>query len=109
MTAGTGNLLAGLPARLPDELFETLAAGGGVSVERIVSTGQATPPGEWLCQDRHEWVALLAGAAGLRLEAEAAARRLAPGDWLLIPAGTRHRVEWTAADQATVWLAVHYR
>lgn len=109
MTAKGGNLFAGLPGRLPDEVFETLAEGSDVTVERIVSTGQATPDGEWLAEDRHEWVALLQGAAGLRFEAEPAERRLGPGDWLLIPAGIRHRVEWTAADPATVWLAVHYR
>ena len=109
MTEKAGNLFAGLPGRLPEEAFETLAGTGGITVERIVSTGQATPAGEWLIQDRHEWVALLAGAAGLLFEGEAAPRPLAPGDWLTIPAGTRHRVEWTAADGPTVWLAVHYR
>ena len=30
---------------------------------------------------------------------------LQPGDWLLIPAGCRHRVAETGPD--TVWLAVH--
>jgi cupin 2 domain-containing protein len=102
------NLFADLPGRLPDELFETLAEGGAVTIERIVSTGQATPAGQWLVGTRHEWVALLAGAARLTFEGEAAPRRLAPGDWLLIPAATRHRVDWTAADPPTVWLAVHY-
>ena len=50
---------------------------------------------------------LLAGAATLRLDGESEARRLAPGDHLLIPAHLRHRVEWTSPDEATVWLAVH--
>ena len=79
----------------------------GARVERIVSTGQATPPGEWYDQDGDEWVVLLSGAAGLLFEGEAAARPLEPGDWVLIPAHARHRVEWTAADEPTVWLAVH--
>ena len=52
---------------------------------------------------------LLSGAARLRLAEEAEARRLAPGDWVDIPAHCRHRVEWTDPDQPTVWLAVHYR
>lgn len=30
---------------------------------------------------------------------------LTPGDWLLIPAGRRHRVAATGPD--TVWLAIH--
>ena len=76
-------------------------------IERIVSTGQATPPGEWLDQQDDEWVALLAGRAGLRIEGEADVRVLAPGDWVLLRARQRHRVEWTEAGEPTVWLAVH--
>jgi cupin 2 domain-containing protein len=53
-------------------------------------------------------VALLTGSAGLVIAGEAEPRRLAPGDWLLIPAGLRHRVEWTDPDRPTVWLALHY-
>ena len=52
---------------------------------------------------------LLSGAARLHFAEEAEARRLAPGDWVDIPAHCRHRVEWTDPDQPTVWLAVHYR
>jgi len=32
---------------------------------------------------------------------------LRPGDFVNIPAHTRHRVEWTTPDEPTVWLAVH--
>jgi len=80
----------------------------GVRLVRIVSTGQASPEGEWYDQPDWEWVALLKGAAGLRIEGEAEVRALAPGDFVHIPAHTRHRVEWTAADEPTVWLALHY-
>jgi cupin 2 domain-containing protein len=104
----TGNLYRNLPASRPEELFEVLAESPDVTVERIVSTGQATPAGEWLCQERHEWVVLLRGRAGLTFENGKAPRELEPGDYLLIPGGTRHRVDWTADDQPTVWLAVHF-
>ncbi|MOA52368.1 hypothetical protein D3C78_1756590 [compost metagenome] len=50
---------------------------------------------------------LLSGSAVLRLEPQADAIRLVPGDHLLIPRGVRHRVEATAAEEPTVWLAVH--
>ncbi|MOA48831.1 Cupin domain protein [compost metagenome] len=50
---------------------------------------------------------LLSGSAVLRLEPQAEAVALRPGDHLLIPAGVRHRVEATAAGEPTVWLAVH--
>lgn len=96
-------------ASVPEELTTVLAAGQGVRVERIVSTGQSSPPDFWYDQDRHEWVAVLAGSAVLRFEDETEGRRLMPGDWVLIPAHRRHRVEATAADRPTVWLAVFFR
>lgn len=33
--------------------------------------------------------------------------RLVPGDYIFLPAHTRHRINWTAPGKATVWLAVH--
>ena len=105
-----GNLFAGIDEEKRDEeLLTTLAERPGGRIERIVSTGQASPPGFWYDQDWGEWVVLLTGAARLRLAEEAEARRLAPGDWVDIPAHCRHRVEWTDPDRPTVWLAVHYR
>lgn len=80
----------------------------GARLERIVSRGQATPDGEWYDQDANEWVVLLRGAAALRFEDEPEPRVLGPGDWLDIPAHRRHRVEWTAPDEPTIWLALHY-
>ena len=104
----SGRLFADLPESGDHERFETLLEGGPFRLLRIVSTGQATPPGDSYDQAEDEWVVLLQGAAGLRLAGETQPRRLAPGDWLLLPAGCRHRVEWTAADGPTVWLALHH-
>jgi cupin 2 domain-containing protein len=87
------------------ERFENLLTRPGVRIERIVSSGQSTPPGEWMDQAWDEWVLLVAGRAGLTLEGEAPAI-LEPGDHLLIPAHRRHRVDWT--ETPTVWLAVHF-
>jgi cupin 2 domain-containing protein len=96
-----------LPRELPqDELFERLAGGGDVLVERIVSAGQATPSGEWLEQERDEWVALLQGHAELSF-ADGSRVALGPGDALLIASRTRHRVEHTSDDPPCIWLAVH--
>ena len=61
-----------------------LLAGGAFRLERIVSTGQSSPPGFWYDQEDGEWVALLSGAAELQFEDEGEPRRLAPGDWLHI-------------------------
>lgn len=85
-----------------------LAQSAAARLERIVSVGHATPPGEWYDQDTNEWVVVLRGAAILRFEDEPAPRRLAPGDWLDIPAHRRHRVEWTEPGEPTIWLALHY-
>lgn len=105
-----GNVLADLDAlQGPDERFDQLLAAGSVRVERIVSTGQASPPGFWYDQDEDEWVVLLAGAAELHFEDEPAPRRLQAGDWIDIPAHRLHRVAWTDPDRPTVWLAIHYR
>ena len=105
----SGNLLADLPVRLPAEQIFTLAECPGVKIERIVSTGQASPPGFWYDQDEPEWVFLIAGSAGLLIEGESFPRVVGPGDFVEIPAHVRHRVEWTDAGKATVWLAVHFK
>ena len=108
MTPASGNLFAALAADAAEERFTTLLQAEGFLLERIVSTGQASPPGFWYDQDRAEWVLLLRGSAGLEFEGEPTPRMLRPGDWVHIPAHARHRVAWTDPDQPTVWLALHY-
>jgi len=101
-----GSLFDATGACADRETVDLLLERPGARIERIVSTGQATPPGQWYDQSGDEWVALLAGRATLRLEVGALVE-LAPGDWLLIPAHVRHRVESTSVDPPCVWLAVH--
>lgn len=101
------NLWAELPRDAGAEVFTELARGPGVLIERIVSTGQASPPGFWYDQAWDEWVLVLAGEAVLGFES-GPSRRLRAGDCLTIPAGCRHRVEWTDPAGPTVWLAVHH-
>jgi len=102
------NLFTPLAASHGNEVLETLAETGSFRLERIVSTGQSTPPGEWYDQDRDEWVALLTGSATLRFQEPDEVVPLAPGDWLLIPAHRRHRVEQTALDSESIWIALHF-
>ena len=101
------NLFADLTSHLPDEMFTTLLDAGTVRIERIVSLGQASPDGFWYDQSQHEWVLVLKGAARLRVESDTVDLR--PGDFVNIPAHTKHRIEWTMPDEPTVWLAVFYR
>jgi len=101
------NLFGDIPDHLPEELFQTLARSEAVHIERIVSRGHATAPGEWYDQERREFVLLLQGGARLEF-ADGREVNLAPGDWLDVPAHDRHRVTWTDPGQDTIWLAVHY-
>jgi cupin 2 domain-containing protein len=103
----SGNLFANVATNLSEEEIMILAELPGARIERIVSTGKASPPGFWYDQDRPEWVVLLAGSAGLLIEGEDAPRVLRPGGYVEIPQHVRHRVEWTDADPPTVWLAIH--
>lgn len=100
------NIYEDVPREGPDERVDALLARPGLRIERIVSTGQASPPGFWYDQPQDEWVVVLKGRAGLVVEGEAE-RVLAPGDFVFLPAHRRHRVAWTAVDEPTVWLAVH--
>lgn len=101
------NLLEKLPAAKRAEHFTDLLTRPGVRIERIVSRGQATPDNEPMAQNWDEWVLLLEGAAGIRIE-DSVVVELDPGDHLLIGKGQKHWVAWTATDRPTVWLAIHF-
>jgi hypothetical protein len=101
-----GNLLTRLPAATRAEAFSELLARPGIRIERIVSRGQATPEDAPMVQAQDEWVLLLEGAAGLRIE-DSNEVTLHAGDHVWIAAGEKHWVTWTARDRPTVWLAVH--
>lgn len=103
------NLYSGLPKTLPDELIETLVQNEQVRLEKIVSTGHASPDGFWYDQEESEWVMVLKGAAGLQFEGEEQIVSLQPGDHLLIPAHRKHRVAWTSLDEPTLWLALFFQ
>lgn len=102
------NLFTALPPlHATEEQFIDLLKAPGLRVERIVSTGQASPPGFWHDQVEDEWVVLMAGEALLRFADEPEPHRLRPGDHLDIAAGRRHRVDWTKPGEYTIWLAIH--
>jgi cupin 2 domain-containing protein len=105
----SGNVFAGIPETLAAEQLTALLTTPNVRIERIVSRGQASPPGFWYDQPQAEWVIVLAGSAAIAFDGEVSPRTLKSGDHLHIPAHTRHRVEWTDAGEPTVWLAVHYQ
>ncbi|OPY13410.1 MAG: Cupin domain protein [Syntrophus sp. PtaU1.Bin005] len=102
------NLFEGVPDSLAEEQFTSLLNMPGVRIERIISRGQASPPGFQYDSEEQEWVLLLRGKACLSFSGPDDLVTLKPGDSLLIPAHTRHRVEWTDPEQETIWLAVFF-
>ena len=103
------SLFDNIPVELPDELIEVLVQSGDVRVERILSRGHSSPDDFWYDQKTDEFVLLLKGRAGLALEGADEVIIMEAGDYVEIKSHVRHRIEWTAADEDTVWLAVHYK
>jgi len=103
------NLFSPLPASVTEELTEQLADCEHVRIERIVSTGQASPDGCYYDQEEHEWVVVLKGEAKLLFEDDGELLHMKPGDYINIPAHRKHRVEWTSPNEPTLWLAVFYK
>jgi cupin 2 domain-containing protein len=104
----TGNLLQGIPAELPQEITESLAAGNGVRIERIISKGHCSASDFWYGQEQNEWVLLIKGEARLRFEEGNRILHMTEGTHVNIRAHERHRLEWTREDAETIWLAVFY-
>lgn len=103
-----GTILENIPAELPEDLFETICFTESVKIERIVSRGHASPEGFWYDQDRNEFVLILRGSAGLKIEHQEEIVVLKAGDYLNIGSHVKHRVEWTDPHGETIWLAVYY-
>lgn len=101
------NIFKNIPDQLPEEWVECIFKHNNMYIERIVSKGHMTPAGQWYDQDSDEWVILLQGEAIILYEKDNQTFHLTTGDYLLIPAHTKHRVEWTPPDLNTIWLAVH--
>jgi hypothetical protein len=49
-----GNIFSKIPDLVKDEIFETLLKTDHLELERIISSGQATPPGQWYEQSTDE-------------------------------------------------------
>jgi cupin 2 domain-containing protein len=88
------------------EHVDILLRSGDVTVERIVSSGHASPPGSWYDQDWDEWVAVVQGRGVLSFD-DGTLTSLAEGESAFLPAHKRHRVQSTSADPPCIWLAVH--
>ena len=103
----TNNIFDSIPENFKKEIIENIYVKQNLVIERIISNGQATPTGQWYDQNKDEWLILMQGDATILLEDNHQLINLTAGDYLLIPAHTRHRVEWTRPNFNTIWLAMH--
>ena len=90
---------------LMQELSETICQGENIRIERIISTGQASPDGFWYNQNDDEWVLLLQGEADISFD-DGTTTTLKAGEYIFIPAHKKHRVEKTSINPACIWLCV---
>lgn len=102
------NLFQDIPTHLSEELLQTLVENTHVRIERIVSRGHQSPEGFWYDQQQHEFVLLVQGEAELALQSPDEQIRLCAGDWLVINAHRKHRVDWTDPQHDTIWLTVFF-
>ena len=102
-----GNIFSSLPDKLEHESFEELLRHKNITIERIVSQGHTSPENGWYDQKENEWIIVLEGA-GLILFESGVEVNLKKGDYLNIPAHTRHKVTRTDPNNITIWLAIHY-
>lgn len=101
------NIFSSLPTDFKDEIFEELVGAGNVRIERIISKGHSSPEQGWYDQTENEWVIVLEGAGKILFE-NGTEVTLKKGDYVNIPAHSRHKVSWTDPDRPTVWLAIFY-
>ncbi|MFA5323580.1 MAG: cupin domain-containing protein [Smithella sp.] len=102
-----GNIFSSLPDKIDQELFDELLRHKNIKIERIVSQGHASPENGWYDQKENEWVIVLEGSGSILFE-NGEEVNLKKGDYLNIPAHTRHKVTGTNPDSITIWLAFHY-
>ena len=102
------NIFADLPADLNKEQFDELLQVKNIRIERIISKGHTSPETGWYDQEEDEWVLVLEGTGTILFAENNQQVTLRKGDYLHIPAHTKHKVIWTEPEELTVWLAVHY-
>lgn len=106
MNISPASLFADIPRHLPAELCQTLFENPTIRIERILSKGHCSAEHAWYDQAQTEWVVLLQGKARLSFM-DAAPIDLNPGDYILLPAHCKHRVDWTSSNPGCIWLAIH--
>lgn len=101
------NIFKEIPQHLPEELIEVLSKKDSIKIERIISRGHSSPKNFWYNQEMDEFVILLSGSAIISFDT-GESFNIKKGDYLIIPAHQKHRVEKTDSKIDSIWLAVHF-
>jgi len=88
---------------LDNEKFDTLLNHKNIEIKRIVSNTLKTS--QTFVQNDDEWVIVLKGCA--KIEMNNQIYKLKAGDYLFIPANTKHTLLKT--KKVVVWLAIHIK
>ncbi len=102
------NIFNNIPEKLSDELIEVLSENENIRIERIISKGHKSPRDHWYDQEKNEFVFLVSGEAILQFKEGGREVKMKAGDYLIIPAHEKHRVDKTSSDEDTVWLTARY-
>ncbi len=101
------NIFGDLPQNFDVEFFQNILESKNFTLERIISKGHSSPKDFWYDQEKNEFIILLSGSAILSFD-DGRNFILKSGDYLIIPAHQKHRVDKTDLKNKTFWLALHY-
>lgn len=104
----TNNFFLTSDLKINKEQFTSLIKSKNVIVEKIISNGFKSPANEWMSDAQDEWVMLVKGRAKLEFENKDVLN-LKAGDYLLIPARTKHRILYTSKKPFCYWLTIHFK
>jgi len=103
----SSNIFANIASSVNGEVFEDIISKENIQIQRIISSPNSGDTSKWYDQDTDEWVIVLQGSAIITFENKDKTH-LNAGDYLNIPAHTKHQVSWTTPDEKTIWIAIHY-
>ncbi|MCX7874695.1 MAG: cupin domain-containing protein [Melioribacteraceae bacterium] len=101
------NILNDIPEKFENEIFDKIITSENFTLERIISNGHNSPENFWYDQEKNEFVLILKGNAIIKYD-DGKIFKMTKGDYLIIPAHQKHRVEETSSEEKTIWLAIHF-
>lgn len=101
------NIFDDFPKNDDKEFIEEILSAKDFKLDRIISEGHNSPPNFWYDQDKNEFIFLLKGKAELSFD-NGEKYELIPGDYMIINAHQKHRVDRTDPNQKTFWLTIFY-